>query len=182
MAPPRLPKRITDLASLAPPFRPVAEKIVADVIAEDLPMVVRETLRSLELQAYYAKKGWSDATGISAPHCWGLAMDMVLAVKDDRWAKIGERPIKAIDGGGPEWDQGWELLPDGPVCVRPKLDAIWRRYGEIVRAAGAEWGGDWSRKIPEPFPFGWDAPHGQHAQFQNRKTRGALLAGLPPPT
>lgn len=175
MAPPKLPPRIVDVEVLAEPFLPMARAIVAGVVAADLPMVVRETRRSIRLQDYYFSKGWTEKRGAKGPHPWGLAIDMVLDPKDARWAKLGERPVKAVDGGAADFDTGYELLPSGPTLVRPVVASVWRRYGEIVRASGAEWGGDWSRKIPAPYEFGWDCPHGQHPRWFS------FIGKVPPP-
>jgi hypothetical protein len=54
------------------------------------------------------------------------------------------------------------LLPNGTIpwnIATREIADMWKRFGEIGRAAGLEWGGEW--KPLDRWGIGWDPPHYQ---------------------
>ena len=121
MPAPKIPPVVVDVERLNEPFRAKAKALLASISEHRLPMMVFETLRPLERQAWLHAKGYSRAAGPNGPHPWGLAMDVILDPKSTEWKEIGDRPI-GVGGGGANWDT--RLQPDGG---RPRPRAPRRR-------------------------------------------------------
>lgn len=189
MPAPKIPPIRFELSWLSAIFEPKARALVSASADEGLPMVTFETGRAVARQDWLADKGYSRARGASGPHPWGMAIDRVLDPKHIHWNTVGEWPQKTE--GGAAWDTGYELRraswPNaGPgatgeslVCVRPHVAAVWRRYGQLAKSLGLEWGGvnagPWANHKPGA-EFGWDPAHVQQPGWRK------LLAGLPFPT
>lgn len=169
MPAPKIPAIQADPALLVEPFAEKAKHLILAVDHAGLPMVVFETRRAIARQDWLADKGYSKAHGLSGPHCWGLAIDMVLDPKASYWRGAqgqGQWPQKV--GGGAAWDTGFELRADGQgqhlVLVRPAVAAVWRLYGQLAESLGLTWGGrntgDWASPVAGA-EFGWDPAHVQ---------------------
>ena len=163
MPPPKIPAIVNDVERLNEPFRAKAKALLASIAEDRLPMVVFETLRPLERQAWLHAKGYSKAAGPNGPHPWGLAMDVVLDPKSPEWKGIGDRPV-GVGGGGANWDTGYNPTATGLVLARPGVAHVVRTFGELIKKHGLEWGGvnvgAWAdgRRGSE---FGWDPFHVQ---------------------
>jgi hypothetical protein len=178
--PSRLPPAVTDLARLNDPFRDLAQQLVDAVAAYvppgvdvvGLPLVVNETWRPLVRQRAFYNSGNSKLT--VGPHCFGLAMDMVLDPRDARWPKFGDRPFRAIDGGGAPWDTGYDADARGVATLaRPSILDVWNTYGDLAKGLGLEWGGSWIDGRYAGYPLGWDVAHVQMPGWEQiAKDRG----------
>ena len=182
MPAPKISPRCTSIDALSEPFRTVARRFYESCVVNQLPVQVYETLRAVDRQRWYFDKGRSRANSIdSSPHCWGLAIDVVLDPRHLAWARRGVRPLRSYDGGGAEWDTGYEFRAGTRdlVLVRPGVAAVWRLVGDLAQGHGLEWGGvnegPWASRMPG-YEFGWDCAH-----FQQRAWK-ALLPSLPRPT
>jgi len=106
------------------PFRSLALELCNEASAQGLPFKVWETYRATTTQrAYYAKgrtepgsKITNARPGFSA-HEWGFAVDLVLD----------------LPGINP-WDTSVSMM------------GYWQRLGELAKAKGLQWGGDWRFK------------------------------------
>lgn len=178
MPAPKIPPVVRDVARLSPPFREKVEALLVAIDEDELPMRVFETLRPLERQRWLHAKGYSRAAGPNGPHPWGLAVDIILDAKSPRWRGIGDRP-QAIGGGGAEWDTGYDPTAEGLQLRRRGVAHVVRRFGELVRAHGLEWGGvnvgAWAN-AQRGAEFGWDPFHVQLAGWR------AWTKHLPPPS
>jgi hypothetical protein len=178
MPAPKIPAVVADVERLNEPFKSKAKALLESIAKDRLPMMVFETLRPLERQAWLHAKGYSRAAGPNGPHPWGLAIDVVLDPKSREWIEIGSRPL-AIGGGGANWDTGYNPTKDGLVLARPGVAHVVRTFGELVKAQGLQWGGvnagAWAdgRKGSE---FGWDPFHVQMPGWRQ------WCAHLPPPS
>jgi hypothetical protein len=142
MPPPKIAKIVSGLFALDSTMIEPISSLVAAIGAARIPVCVRETRRTLERQHYYFRKGWTLHRGNGDPHPWGFAVDFCLDVRSPLWARIGDRPLKALDGGGPEYDTGYEPLPVGPTLMRPGVARVWRIFGELVQLdRRLRWGG-----------------------------------------
>lgn len=161
------PPRLEDVALLAGKFRDDIAALNAAIADERLPLQVFETLRSVDRQDFYFRTGVSRASGAAGPHCWGLAVDFILIPKHQHWATVKEWPEK--NGGGAAWDTG--VVFDGRACQvrRPKVAAVWQRYGAIAHGLGLTWGGHNAGAWASPHPgdlFGWDIAHVQAREWR----------------
>lgn len=191
---PAQPARNSSLDALEPMFLVTVRAFLEDCMAEDLPLWVFETRRSLDRQAWMRAAGVSRASGLDGPHPWGLAIDIVLDPKHASWPKRGGPPVRVGDSGA-AWDTGVEVRavaraqPSDPLVMRPQTSScvvvrqgvhdVVARLGALAELRGLEWGGRnsgaWASHRPGD-PFGFDAFH-----FQRRGWR-ALKASLPTPT
>jgi hypothetical protein len=157
---PKTPKPIADLERLVDPFKAKAKALAALIAEERMPMVVYETARPISRQQALFEQGVSRTT--LGPHCYGLAMDCVLDVHSRRWVELGGRPFIAVDGGGPQWDTGYNADARGNATLaRQAIPPVWWRYGALAEQLGLEWGGRWEWAKYSGYPFGWDVAHVQ---------------------
>ena len=163
MPPPKIPAIVADVEKLNAPFKPKAHELLALIEEHRLPMVVFETLRPLERQKWLFQKGYSRASGANGPHCWGLAIDVVLDPKSKEWKEIGDRPI-AVGGGGAPWDTGYDPTADGLVLRRAGVAHVVREFIALARRLGLDSGGvndgPWANR-EKGAEFGWDPFHVQ---------------------
>lgn len=179
MAPSKIPQPLKDLSLLREPFRSAALKVVADIAAADLPIVICETLRSTQRQGLLAGRGVSLLK--VGPHCYGLAMDPILDPYAKQWTKLGGRPFRSIDGGGASWDTGYDIDGQGElVHARPHVTAVAMKLGDIAAKHGLEWGGKWTGRGPAVqfpgYPLGWDPFHLQMPDWSREAKRRAYVA------
>lgn len=147
-----------DLDALADPFRAKAERLVATVAREGLPLRVFETRRPFIRTQELFLKGRALVNGVvvvvdkravvsnarpgSSPHNWGLAIDLILDPDHDFFE--GEQPPTS------PWDDGRN---------NPVVKLAWERYGRCVRQCDLVWGGDWSQFR--------DWPHAELRQWES---------------
>lgn len=119
------------IEDLHPVVREKAIDFIAACKANGIEILITSTYRDQEAQnALYAQgrtkpgKRVTNAKGGDSFHNWRVAFDIV--------------PLRA---GKPVW------RTDGPDA------ALWRRIGQIGRAQGLEWGGDWKFKDMPHFQF-----------------------------
>ncbi len=113
----------TSLDDLDSRFRPLAIRLLGDLAAAELPSKVTYTLRSPQAQAVAVSRGRSTT------------------MKSKHLAQPPEGKSLAID-----------ICPE---CLigRPNYapeDPRWWKVGEIGKALGLRWGGQWSRTAPPP--------------------------------
>lgn len=127
-----------NIADLDPRFRPMAEAFVEGCKQAGLEVLIYCTYRSgAEQDQLYAQgrgkpgKVVTNAKAGQSAHNWGMAFDGCPTVH-----------------GKPLWDEPL----DGPH---------WQKYGEIGRAVGLAWGGDWPRFR--------EGPHMEHPNWKQLK-------------
>lgn len=125
------------LADLHPHVRSMAERLLADAAAAGVPLTVTATLRSLKVQeALYAQGRTCPGCIVTnakpgySYHNFGLAIDVVPTelLKLPRW------------GDTPQY--------------QARTDALWAKVGELGKAVGFRWGGDF-RSIRDRPHFEW---------------------------
>lgn len=129
--PPGLPASLPLIAKLHPSVQPKARETLQRAINVGIPLVVTQTYRDPAEQARLYAQGRTAPGPVvtNAPPGWSwheyrLAFDV--AVLDPRT-------------GRPSW---------------PEDAALWKRIGDAGKAAGLEWGGNWTGIV--------DRPHFQH--------------------
>ncbi len=134
-------ERHNDLDSLVPIFRHAIEWLEFRMAEEGLHFVRWETGRHNIRQALLFHRGTTKAKPGDSPHNHGLAADYVLDTN-----KVGVRSREWPKGSGKSYPDAWDYHS-------PNAADQWRRFGELVKSIGLEWGGD--------FQTIYDPPHVQ---------------------
>lgn len=136
-----------DLSLLAPRFRAAVEAAIADCVAQGYPVRILEGLRSQERQAWLYAQGrtrpgskvTNAPTNLTSWHGYGLAIDILHATL------------------------AYEPLGKG------KDPSPWFRHvGQIFKAHGCSWGGDWSHPDMPHMQWG-NMPASPAAQHKKAK-------------
>lgn len=105
------------LDDLSPAFRPLAVEFLARLCEFGIPVLIVDTLRTVEEQKANIAKGVSWT--LHSKHLTGDAMDVC--------------PYSVYDAHGDDkllWDAG---------------DPIWAKLGNIAESCGLVWGGRWTK-------------------------------------
>jgi len=120
------------LDDLTPFFRVLAVELLARLVEAGIPVLIVNTLRSVEEQEVNIKNGVS-------------------------WTKNSRHLPNSIDGKA----QAIDICPydqfnlHGPDKLNWDFsDAVWQKIGNIGKALGLEWGGDWPNNPPKSRPDG----------------------------
>ena len=115
-----MPSRL--IQDLTPEMQPLAREFMIRCVAEDIPVIITCTLRSMDEQAALYAQGRTTPGKVvthakpgQSKHNTGEAFDVGLKNED----------------GSMDWDAG---------------NPHWLRMGEIGEEIGLEWGGRWSGK------------------------------------
>lgn len=121
----------------------------AEIAFKDTPYTLHifDGKRTIEKQLEYMGKGTSFVSNaLRSYHPWGLAVDFVFKDEHGNWT----------------WEPGKDCAFYDFTCH--STDWYWDNLGEIIEAAGFEWGGRWTTV---------DAPH---AQYTGKGRTTALIA------
>ncbi len=115
-----------DLNKVHPRLKVAVEGILAKMMELGFPMIVTDTLRTLEeQQALYAQG--RTKPGKIVTRADGVKNKSNHQAKDDGFAHAVDMCF--LVGSKPSWD--------------PKLP--WSKYGEVAKSFGLAWGGDWTK-------------------------------------
>src|SRR3972149_7885015 len=120
------------LDDLTPFFRVLAVELLARLVEAGIPVLIVNTLRSVEEQEVNIKNGVS-------------------------WTKNSRHLPNSIDGKA----QAIDICPydqfnlHGPDKLNWNFsDPVWQKIGNIGKGLGLEWGGDWPNNPPKSRPDG----------------------------
>lgn len=112
----------TTVEHLQPGMKLKVRQLVNDCLAEHLPVVIVETLRSFERQTelFRQRPVVTKAKAGFSYHNFGLAVDLVLLVDGkpswdfDPHGKVWQRVVTLAKGRGLDWGGDWKTFPDIP--------------------------------------------------------------------
>jgi peptidoglycan L-alanyl-D-glutamate endopeptidase CwlK len=148
---------IRSLNSLDPAFQPRAAEFINRLKEAALSYTVLETLRTLAVQTAYYAQGREPLEAVNAKRT--LAGLWLIGQDENR--KIITQTMKSVHMNGGALDVV-PLTIDGKipwVIAAQETADLWKRFGEIGKSVGLEWGGGW--KPLDRWGIGWDPPHYQ---------------------
>jgi peptidoglycan L-alanyl-D-glutamate endopeptidase CwlK len=150
---------IRTLNSLDPAFQPQAAVFIDRLKAAALSYTVIETLRTLAVQTAYYAQGREPLDAVNKKRT--LAGLCLITAEENRRAITQTMKSVHLDG------KAIDVVPltiDGKipwVINTQEIADLYKKFGEIGRSVGLEWGGDW--KPLDRWGIGWDPPHYQKA-------------------
>jgi peptidoglycan L-alanyl-D-glutamate endopeptidase CwlK len=148
---------IRTLNSLDPAFQPQAVEFINRLKKAGLAYTIIETARTTLVQNAYYAQGREPLEAVNKKRT--LAGLWLITAAENK--KIITQTMKSVHLDGWALDVA-PLLPDGKipwVISTQEIADLWKRFGEIGRSVGLEWGGDW--KPLDRWGIGWDFPHYQ---------------------
>jgi peptidoglycan L-alanyl-D-glutamate endopeptidase CwlK len=150
---------IRTLNALDPAFQPQAAEFIDRLKEAGLRYTIVETLRTMAVQTAYYAQGREPLEVVNAKRT--LAGLWLIGQEENR--KVITQTMKSVHLDGKALDVA-PLMPDGSIpwyIITQQTADLWKKFGEIGRSVGLEWGGDW--KPLDRFGIGWDPPHYQKA-------------------
>jgi peptidoglycan L-alanyl-D-glutamate endopeptidase CwlK len=148
---------IRSLNALDPAFLPAAEEFVGRLKEARLGYTVVETLRTPAVHLAYWSQGREPLEAVNEKRT--KAGLWLIGEADNK--KTVTQTMKSVHLEGKALDVA-PLLPNGTIpwnISTREIADLWKRFGEIGRAVGLEWGGEW--KPLDRWGVGWDPPHYQ---------------------
>jgi peptidoglycan L-alanyl-D-glutamate endopeptidase CwlK len=148
---------IRDINALDPAFQPVAVDFINRLKEARLRYTVLETLRVMAVHIAYYTQGREPLDTVNEKRT--LAGLWLIGEAENK--KIVTKTMNSVHLDGKAMDIV-PLMPDGKIpwaITTREIADLWKRFGEIGRSVGLEWGGDW--KPLDRWGIGWDAPHYQ---------------------
>jgi hypothetical protein len=148
---------ICNLSALDPSFQPASVEFITSLKEAGLDYTIVETLRTLLVQKAYYAQDQEPLKAVNEKRA--LAGLWLIGETENR--KVITQTMKSVHLDGKALDVA-PLMPDGKIpwnINTPEIAAMWKRFGEIGRSAGLEWGGGWEPL--DRWGIGWDAPHYQ---------------------